>query len=145
MMKRPDSRLCALAYQVLEQELKQQETMAIDAAVERVYQRLYDALVNLVGTVGFQALLLRASHLTGTEFCWLEEVLSPASTNVAVRELAELARQQRVALTIDGMASLLANLIGLLCTFLGEDLTMRLVRRTWTGVSPPDAGLTEDK
>ena len=144
-MKGTDPRLRALAYQILKQELDRGESGATDATLEREYQRLYDALVGLVGEVGFQALLLRAAHLAGPELGWLAKVLGSASANVPARELAELARGQQVALTFDCMTTLFAHLIGLLFTFIGDDLTMRLVRRTWTGISAPDSGLTEDQ
>lgn len=143
-MKRPSPMLRGLASQLIEQELRHRTApQELGAALERCYQRLYGALVNLVGEAGFQALMSRAAHITGSEFDWLEEALSPASASAAIKELHELARVKEAPLSVAGMTVLLANVFELLCAFIGEELTLRLVRRTWTEVEAPEPGLKE--
>jgi hypothetical protein len=112
----------------------------IVAAIEVAFHRLCEALFNLVGHAGGQALLARAIDLTRREFGWLEAVLVEAGVCIKFNNMAERVVRESAPRVIDCAATLLANLIGLLCAFIGEDLTMRLVARIWAEVPRGHAG-----
>jgi len=139
MVNPPAPMVVSLSRTILEHEIGKREAPdEIAAAIERCFQRLYAELVNLVGHAGYQALLARAVHLTRPEGGPLEVAIADGTVNV--KDLAERVKRDGGPRVIDDTTTLLANLIGLLTTFLGEELTMRLVRRIWTEVPHGHSG-----
>lgn len=95
----------------------------------KVFEKLRSHLSRLVGVAGFQALLARALALAKSETSWLEAVrVQPDGTLEGFREAARRLPAEAVT---DGSAALLAHLLGLLVTFVGEALTLRLVADIW--------------
>jgi len=92
-------------------------------------EKLRPSLATVLGNVGFSALLSRALALAATEVKWLGAVQVDAGG--ALEGLAEPQTTVSPAESARGGVVLLAQLLGLLATFLGGDLTLRLVRDVW--------------
>jgi hypothetical protein len=114
----------------------QQDVLAAAVAVCR---KLYLEIGQFVGTDGFKALLARSLHLARAEFSFLEvaqvgkclddEYLVGIDDAVSQREIAEVT---------EGIAAVLGGLFDLLCTFIGEDLALRMIHRRWPEVRSAD-------
>ena len=79
----------------------------------------------VMGAVGFRALLSRALVLANAEVAWLREL--HVSEDGSFAGLSELEAQANPEEIVAGGIVLLARLLGLLVTFIGEDLTLRLL------------------
>lgn len=115
-----------------------QELTALPDAAERAYQKLCQRLAQLVTMAGSHALLARALHLARVEFPFLEGVRPCPPPEFCLEGVRERVRGVEPTMAQHGLASILASLIGLLVTFIGEDLALRLVRDVW-----PDVPLAE--
>src|SRR6185312_7598971 len=102
-------------------------------AVFSVIDKLRPQLAALMGTVGFRALASRALALANAEVPWLRAVHVKADGSF--EGLAELEAQVDPEEIFEGGIVLLAQLLGLLVAFIGEDLTLRLVREVWSKLS----------
>ena len=120
----------------------QREPAALVEAADHAYARLRDRLADLIGVLGYGALVARAVRLAQAE--------SPVLTRVTVDAQAEdglqglrafaLASSGNPVAAAEGLAALLAHIIGLLVVFIGEDLAVRLVHEAWPElVSGPQA------
>ena len=102
------------------------------AVCVRVCEKLRRPLSMLAGVAGYRALISRALALAKAEV--------PMLVSVRVREDGALevpdpgVPQRGMDETQKGGSALVAQLLGLLVTFIGEALTMQLVRDVW-----PDA------
>ncbi len=107
-------------------------------AAVRVCDRLHQHLAMFMGNGGFRALLSRALTLASAEVPWLRDVrVDPDASLDGLEELgARLGPDELLA----GRVVLVAHLLALLIAFIGEDLTVRLVREVWPDV--PVDGLT---
>jgi hypothetical protein len=106
-------------------------TLGLAAAAERVCGKLSRRLSRLVSPAGSQAILSRALHLARTEFPFLQEVRAETGTEVCLVGLGEHMNDIDVAEARLGVLAVLGTLIGLLDGFVGEDLTLRVVREVW--------------
>jgi hypothetical protein len=101
-------------------------------ATEDLFDRLFRRLGRIIGPEGFASLVSRALRLTARQFTFLANVTGEAdadgfalrglNTSVVGRDSAEV----RLCLV-----TLLATLIGLLITLVGEDLGLRLLGQAW--------------
>jgi hypothetical protein len=98
------------------------------AAACRVGEKLRHHLATLMGNDGFHALLSRALALANAEVPWLRAVQVKAGSFEGLDELEGQVDQEEIAV---GCVVLLAQLLGLLGTLIGEGLTLRLVREAW--------------
>jgi hypothetical protein len=105
----------------------------ITPAACRANEKLRPSLAIFMGNVGFSALLSRARALAGAENPWLGAVQVKADGTFAGFE--ELATQVSTDEFLEGCVALLAQLLGLLVTLIGEDLTLRLLREVWPKLS----------
>ena len=102
----------------------------------RVCAKLRAPLAKLAGLVGFRSLLARALALATAE--------APSLLTVKVGEDGSLLggtpanRSHEAAASGNAGVVVVAQLLGLLLVFIGEPLTMRLVRDAWPGL-PSDA------
>lgn len=98
-------------------------------AVFRVFDRLRPHLATLLGNAGFWSFLSRALVLAKAEVPWLRTLrLKPDG---ALEGLGELQAQVGPDAFFEGEVVLLAHVLGLLVAFIGEDLTLRIVREVW--------------
>ena len=102
----------------------------------RVSDKLRPQLATLMGNLGFRALLSRALALANADVPWLRAV--HVSADGSFEGLDGLAAQVDSNEIFEGCVILLAQLLGLLVAFIGEDLTLHLVRETWPKLSLDD-------
>ena len=94
----------------------------------RVFEKLRISLVTFAGADGFMALLRRAVVLARSEFPSLKQVKIDADGHV--EDLAQ-GGAAAVNLSTEAAAAITAHLLELLATFIGEPLTLRLLREIW--------------
>lgn len=105
------------------------------AAFGSAVEKLRGPLVALTGTRGFRSLLSRALALANAEVRWLNAVHIKADGSLECpAEVAQLDKKE----VATGEVVLIAYLFGLLVTFIGESLTLRLVQDAWPGVPIKD-------
>jgi len=110
--------------------------LAAPAAAERVFGKLSQRLAQLITLVGSDALLARAVHLSRAAFPFLGEAQITRSDDSSVLSLPESADRENSQL-VDGLEAVLATLVALLVSFIGEDLTARILREVWPEVAMP--------
>jgi hypothetical protein len=121
-----------LAHWLLAQEAgKIAGPQAVTEAAEAACQRLCRRLAQLVAVAGARALLARALRLAAADFPFLETVRAGATDETCLEGLRERARDVDPGQARDGLAAVLAAAIGLMATFIGDDLTLRLLRDVW--------------
>ena len=101
-----------------------------------VGEKLRPQLAALMGNVGFCALISRALALTSAEVPWLRAL--HVNADGSLEGLDELDAQIDPKEIFEGRVVLLAQLLGLLVAFIGETLTLRLVREVWPKLSVND-------
>jgi hypothetical protein len=123
--------LRALAKLLIAEEREEDAILASFQACDRLGR----TLTKVVGPAGFRSLLSRAVVLAKTEV--------PALISVSVLPNGTLGghmvgndRSEKEQLT-SGASILLAQLLGLLNAFIGESLTMQLVKEAWPQVLAP--------
>lgn len=109
------------------------------SAAFAVPDRMRTHLTTLMGNGGHRALVMRALSLAGTEVPWLRGVQvaldgalegpAPTGAPTAGAPLADESLDPDEVL--EGGVVLVAVLIGLLVAFIGERLTLQLVREVW--------------
>ena len=105
-------------------------------AAFHVGEKLRPHLASLMGSVGFRALLSRALVLANTEIIWLRAVQVKADGSL--EGLEELHAKLDPQEFFEGTVVLVAQLLGLLVAFIGENLTLRMVRDVWPKLSLND-------
>jgi hypothetical protein len=93
----------------------------------RVFEKLRSALTQFVGADGFTALMRRALALARKEVPSLQTAkVTPEGRLEGIEEHATGATKHAEAAT-----AITAHLLALLVTFIGEPLTLRLLRDVW--------------
>jgi hypothetical protein len=99
----------------------------------RVCEKLQVSVTRFAGSAGFTSLLRRALALARAEVPSLQSIkIKPDGSLEGCEALAVEAANSGP----EGVAAIIAHLLGLLETFIGEPFTLRLVREIW-----PDASL----
>jgi hypothetical protein len=116
------------------------EIEEVARALEGVFQRLEEVMSTMVGEVGFRALMVRALHLTRR--CAQAETGLPAELVACFPEQGWVpAVKHAGAPDAEALAKLLlAIVLDLLASFIGDDLTLRLVRRAWRELETRGSG-----
>ena len=98
-----------------------------------VYEKLRQSLVEFVGVAGFQSLASRALTLATPEAPCLSE--ARVTADGSLQGLGEIETQIDIDKDRAGAGGivLIARLLGLLRVFLGEALTLSLLRNAWPG------------
>jgi hypothetical protein len=125
-----------LAQRLLAYEAAEAETSLADTkAVCRVCDKLRRPIATLAGAAGFRSLLARALALAKQE--------APALAAWEVKEDGSL------EVLDDGGAQsgsvLIAQLIGLMITFIGESLTLRLLHDVWLDLPDAEVGFERNE
>jgi hypothetical protein len=94
-----------------------------------VCEKLRPQLATLMGNAGFRALLLRALALANGEAAALRTLR--VNVNGSLEGLEELTAQVDADEIARGGVVLVTQFLGLLETFIGENLTVHLVREVW--------------
>jgi len=115
----------------------------MESATLRVYEKLRLGLGEVAGVAGFQSLASRALVLARTEASSLNE--ARVTADGSLQGLGEFEAQIDFSKdragehpSGEGGIILIARLLGLLLIFLGEALTLSLLRVTWPGAALDD-------
>ncbi len=95
-------------------------------AAERVFEAMRIRLSLVLGAGGFSTLLARSLTLSRPAFPWLTQIVPDKFGSVAGR-LEAVSREQIASEVTSGFASVLTRFTDLLTTFIGADLTDRLL------------------
>ena len=106
-----------------------------------VPERLRPYLATLMGNGGYRALLLRSLALASAEVSWLGA--AQVAADGTLEGFDELEAQVDLGGIAGGRVALVAQLIGLLVAFIGEKLTMQLVREVWPSLPPEDLNFSK--
>ncbi len=104
----------------------------------RVVEKLRVTLTRFAGADGFTAILRRALALARAEVPALHSVTEKADGSIQGLEVLAADTGNSGVGEGDAAVAITAHLLGLLVTFIGKPLTVRLVREAW-----PDASLDE--
>ena len=141
LMARASPELHDLARRVLATEADSSHTpQEMAEAMARACKRLHQRLDLFVGAGGFHALISRALFLARKEFSWLDKVHVEEHPGCVLNGLRESVGGVDAAEASAGFAALIANVIWLLATFIGEDITLDLVHETWPAIGNAAAG-----
>lgn len=131
-----------LAQTLIAQEalLEQNSEAGLGSAL-RAIEKLRQPLSKLAGTEGFRSLLKRALTLATAYTLSLSSLRIEADGSVQVAEAVPPSQTANEASR--GEAALLTELIGLLIAFIGESLTLQLLRVVWPSVTLNDARMEQ--
>lgn len=119
-----------LAQRLLAYEAADDETSgSAESVAMRVYEKLRHSLCALAGVAGYRALASRALTLARANAPGLRAVQVTADGSLQILSEAEVENDRHHA--GEDRIILLAELLGLLHAFIGETLTLRLLRETW--------------
>jgi hypothetical protein len=107
---------------------------AVAAAALRAYDDLARVSAPLIGQIGVDALTGRALHLAQRDYPWLADTREPEQAEGPFTQVMVCLERQDPAVATEAAGAVFATFMGLLITFIGEPLTMRLLRKAW-----PDA------
>jgi hypothetical protein len=123
-----------LARRLIAAEHRRNDSVDTEAhAAFRVCEKLRESLRPLAGTRGFRTLLARALSLAKVEVPWLSELEVAVDGSLVIPNALEPETASSEAAR--GGAALVAQLLELLATFIGEALTLRLVQQKWPKIA----------
>ena len=105
------------------------------AAACLISEKLRPQLTMLMGRAGYRALLSRSLALANEEVDSLR--VMHVNEDGTLADLDALETQVDPEEIFTGCTVLLAHLLGLLVAFIGEHLTLQLVRESWPKLPPP--------
>ena len=97
------------------------------AAAWRVYEKLNARLSPLLGSAGVQALFVRSAKLAQAEFPSLAEIAKPEG----LTRLGPCLQALDLTLAAEAAAALFGTFLELMTTFIGERLTVLVLRSAW--------------
>jgi hypothetical protein len=125
-----------LARRLIALEAARDPSDGLVGAAVRACEKLRAPLAKLTGVAGFRSLMTRAMALATAEVPWLDSVPVRADGSLEGFDAARL--HQGAVPGGEAGVVVVAQLLGLLVTFIGEPLTRQLVRDAW-----PDAATDE--
>jgi hypothetical protein len=105
----------------------------IVSAFELLCDQLRKQLQPLFGATAITALFVRGYQVATVEFAWLADVGLAAGEGCALAHVDAIGTRVTSDDLQDGLAAILANHIGLLGTFIGEDFVLPIVQQAWGG------------
>ena len=128
-----------LAQRLLSYEASAGDTSEpVESTTLRVYQKLRQSLGELAGSAGFHALASRALTLARSEVPSLSAVQVGTDGNLEGMSALEPSIKVEQDPIHEGGVILISRLLGLLHIFLGEALTLSLLRDAWPGAAFDD-------
>jgi hypothetical protein len=109
---------------------------AIAAAADRAYEDLARVVAPIIGDIGVNALTNRALHLAEGEYTWLRPARERTPAEEGFAHVSGALKAQDAAVATEAAATVFARFLGLLATFIGEPLAMRLARQAWPDALP---------
>jgi len=123
-------KLKQLARRLLEHEASSSKPAdAQNSTAFHVCEKMRSPFGKLLGGGGFRALMSRAQALAGKEVPWLLELT--LKTDGTIEGLDELEGKFKARVVAEGEVVLVAQLLGLLATFIGVELTQRFLSEIW--------------
>ena len=133
-----------LAQRLLNYEaVEGKNSVTTESAAFRVCAKLREPLITLAGVAGFRSLISRALTLAKAEAPSLSAV--QIGEDGSLQGLDELKPEIDTDQTKERGAILVAQLIGLLLTFIGEGLTLRMVQGVWPQAAEGDRISEEER
>ena len=117
---------------------------ACAAAAWRVYEKLNARLAPLLGLSGIQALFVRSAKLAQAEFPTIAEMATPEG----LTRLGPCLQALDPAIAAEAAATLFGTFFELMTTFVGERLTVLVLRSAWPEIEekpPSETGETREK
>jgi hypothetical protein len=134
-MSRATPQMHQLAKRLIAHEARENKSSGtISTAIFPVPEKLRPLVAALVGNAGFRVLLSRALVLAKPEVPWLRAVHVKADGSLAGP--AEFEAQVDPGTIVAGRIAVLAQLLAMLREFIGENLTMQLIREAWPALFP---------
>jgi len=129
-MNHASSRMRHLAERIIKQEAGERELPSTEFQISgAVIQKLRPQLVDLMGNNGFHALVSRSLRLAKEEVPWLARAsLNKEGILEGFEDSHEPAAPEQIS---TGGSVMLASMLGLLSSFIGELLTMQIVLEVW--------------
>ena len=118
-----------MAHEANEEEASEPKNPAIFPVLEK----LKPHLVTLMGKAGYRGFVTRSLALANDEVRWLRAV--HVKSDGSLTGLDELEAQLPAEQFFEGRTVMLAQLLGLLVAFIGEDLTVRMLSAAWPKLS----------
>jgi hypothetical protein len=107
--------------------------------VETALRHVQELFSRVIGPGGFEGVLTRAVHLSRAGCLWLERTDVTVDPTVTLTELAATAQREGADQVKAGATLILETFLTLLATFVGEELTLSLLRGRF-GSAPGTAG-----
>jgi hypothetical protein len=140
-MRQATPQLRDLARQIFAREAKRSRAPGTLAeAMEVSCRRLHERLDPLIGAGGFRAILARALHLAKKESPLLQDVEVEEHPACALKGLQEVVKGRDASPANEAFALVLANIVWLLVTFIGEDIALGLIQEVWPEIETGAAG-----
>jgi hypothetical protein len=109
-------------------------------AFEAAYLPLRRRLEPVLGAGGVNILFARALNLSSSEFPFLQRVEAEELTG-GLKRLRESTQGYEASEVSEGFVVLLATLIWLLSSFIGEDLALRMTDEAWSAALRENEGI----
>lgn len=141
-MSRATPEMKDLTRRLIAIEGRESRSSSADAQVQ-VIEKMRPHLVTLMGNAGFRALLSRALALASKDFPPMREVIIQAdgSMDGLTQIEAELSPKE----VLENRVNVLAQLFGLLVAFIGANLTLSLIRESWSNVTLEDLNFNKGR
>ncbi|WP_437814921.1 hypothetical protein [Sorangium sp. So ce1078] len=134
-MSAPGATVRVLSRWIIEHEIAGRERPAdIAQGIESAFRRLHQVMSTVIGPLGFQAVLTRAVHVTRRASPGFGAYDVTCGDAVVMKGMSEMIEREGAAQASAAAVVLVDNVIALLSSFIGEDLTFRLLRRGFPGL-----------
>ena len=110
-----------------------------DGTAKRADEKLRPYLTKFVGAAGYTALLSRAVSLAKADLASMDSVLVNSDGTLSGFDES---RSQNADTSPSGELALLTRLLGLLFAFVGEAITLQIVRDVWSEASLEDLSVS---
>ena len=111
------------------------------AAAWRVYEKLNARLAPLLGSAGVEALFVRSAKLVQAQYGFLAEVATPGG----MRTLGAALQALDPAAATEVAAALFGTFLELMSTFIGERLTVLILRSAWPTIEDKSPTETQNE
>ena len=115
------------------------DSAACAAAAGRVYEKLDAQLTPLLGRAGFQALLARTAKLANAKLAPLAGALEDAA------QLSARLQSLEPTFAAETAAVLFGTFLDLIATFIGDRLTVQVLRRSWPAIDETSPGRPQNE
>ena len=130
-MRRPDPAQVGKARRLLAYEgAPWSSSEECAAAAWRIYEKFNVRLAPLLGAAGVEALFVRSAKLAQADFASLAEVATPEG----LTRLGSCLQALDPAVASEAAATLFGTFLDLITTFIGERLTVVVLRSAWPAI-----------